>query len=906
MLTLAAPAARAATTGTVSGQVTNSVGTPLEGALVEIVDAAGGDDYYDEAETDGTGHFTFSGLPAGGYKIYVEGTGPNVGTYYPSTTSFASAGTITVTGGATTTANVTMVKASGITGKATKAAGGVAAGATVEVLMPYAGSWYGVDEDETDVNGNYSFSRLPAGSYAIAVYLDGYQPEYYDGVHTLSAATPVVVAVGETKNNINFQLDVGGAISGTVKDRNGTPARGLGIRVSNEDGTVGYGQTNANGNYTVNGLPTGTYKVSTSDTDRYSRASVNATVTVPNTTANVNLVVTQLSVVTGTVRDHTGAKVPYGDLTIFQKVGTRFEYSDAYGEVDDGVYSVALPPGTYRIQATGYSEDEDYVDSPTFYGNVPSLDAATDIKVNSYEDTIGGKNIQLLQGATVAGTIDVPAGVDVDEDEGIRVDAVNASTGKVVAGTYSDGDYYEIGGLPAGSYKVQFAREGAISPLAGQYYNGVSESAGLAAATTVTLAKGQVRTNVNATMTQGAVLTGKVLHADGGAAPGCLVQVYTTDDHLTSRYAFTKADGTFSVEGLSSGDFDVAVHADAYNGDTEEEAIDNAWKCAGVANPGDGSVPDSGYYSDVSGTLSNTQKNLRTVAVGASGSTAMPVDLRFGTPAGTVQNLTVPTITGAPIVGNELIANPGTWDPADVDLSYVWRVGPYAVGGNEPTFTPSPSMAGLKVTVRVTASAEGLASKSVTSAATEPIADQAFVELENVTLPKITGTAKVGQVLTAGNGTWTPSGPDLAYTYQWLRNGSPISGATKQKYTAGAGDLGAQLRVKVTASKPGALNRSKTTAPTALVKAGTLAVKGGSVSGKTKVGKKLRATPPSCTPGAKVSYRWLRNGSPISGATKSAYKVKKADKGKKISVRITLARAGYTTVVKTIKAGKVK
>ena len=74
----------------------------------------------------------------------------------------------------------------------------------------------------------------------------------------------------------------------------------------------------------------------------------------------------------------------------------------------------------------------------------------------------------------------------------------------------------------------------------------------------------------------------------------------------------------------------------------------------------------------------------------------------------------------------------------------------------------------------------------------------------NVTVPAISGTARVGQRISASTGTWT-SATASTYTYQWSRcnsNGtscSSVSGATGQTYGVGAADLGLSIRVVVTA-----------------------------------------------------------------------------------------------------------
>ncbi len=53
------------------------------------------------------------------------------------------------------------------------------------------------------------------------------------------------------------------------------------------------------------------------------------------------------------------------------------------------------------------------------------------------------------------------------------------------------------------------------------------------------------------------------------------------------------------------------------------------------------------------------------------------------------------------------------------------------------------------------------------------------------------------------------------------------------------------------------------------------------------------------------SYQWLRNGSAISGATAYKYKLKSADRGKKISLKITYRHYGFPTGSTTSKAYRI-
>lgn len=68
-----------------------------------------------------------------------------------------------------------------------------------------------------------------------------------------------------------------------------------------------------------------------------------------------------------------------------------------------------------------------------------------------------------------------------------------------------------------------------------------------------------------------------------------------------------------------------------------------------------------------------------------------------------------------------------------------------------------------------------------------------------VTFPKIDGDPSVGSVITVTTGTYTAD-PAATLTYQWLRNGSPIAGATGTTYTTVLADANTQIDVRETAT----------------------------------------------------------------------------------------------------------
>ena len=85
----------------------------------------------------------------------------------------------------------------------------------------------------------------------------------------------------------------------------------------------------------------------------------------------------------------------------------------------------------------------------------------------------------------------------------------------------------------------------------------------------------------------------------------------------------------------------------------------------------------------------------------------------------------------------------------------------------------------------------------------------------NSVLPAITGTKTVGQTLTCSTGTWSKS---PSYTYQWLRDGQPVAGATASTRVLAAGDAGKLMSCRVTAKKSG-ITRSATSAQTTAIAA---------------------------------------------------------------------------------------
>ncbi|KRB73017.1 hypothetical protein ASE01_19765 [Nocardioides sp. Root190] len=165
-------------------------------------------------------------------------------------------------------------------------------------------------------------------------------------------------------------------------------------------------------------------------------------------------------------------------------------------------------------------------------------------------------------------------------------------------------------------------------------------------------------------------------------------------------------------------------------------------------------------------------------------------------------NDSLPVITGTPKVGVELSATAGEWTPDPTTTAYQWSVGGVeVVGATTDKYTPVVGDIGKTVTVEVSVTKDGYADGSAVSAATAAVVAADLDVIANVAAPEVTGTARVGRVLTATAGTWNPAA--VTTTWQWLADNVEIAGATASTYTLTANEVGKVITVEVTASAAG-------------------------------------------------------------------------------------------------------
>jgi hypothetical protein len=196
----------------------------------------------------------------------------------------------------------------------------------------------------TDSSGHYSISEgLKAGTYNVSVMAIGYLE------NTTSA---VQVSVGHTTSNINFVLQLSGAVSGTATDAvDGTPLGGIMVvAFENGGGTHRWAAaTGSDGKYFLaTDLATGSYNVSVFFPEGHISKSSTQAVTAGLETKNVNFALARSGIISGRITTPGGAPLRNVTVTAFSSGYYGFATTNATGYYR---MTSGLGTGTYTVMA---------------------------------------------------------------------------------------------------------------------------------------------------------------------------------------------------------------------------------------------------------------------------------------------------------------------------------------------------------------------------------------------------------------------------------------------------------------------------------------------------------------------------------------------------------------------------
>ena len=254
----------------IAGKVTSAASKSALSGIEVCAQATAGGASGVCATTNASGEYTLVGLATGNYKVEFSAAYDGGGNYlaqdYDGKESFSEASPVAAVEGATTSGiNAAMVAGGQITGKVTDAVSKEALDDVYVCLEPPGTTFFG-DCTDTNVHGEYTFAGLVTGEYKVEfeAFRGGYSTQYYDNRGGASEAEPVSVTEGETKSGIDAALVVGGQISGTVTAA-ATKSGISGIQAcASSTGAEVFtrcADSGPDGEYTIDGLATGNYKV---------------------------------------------------------------------------------------------------------------------------------------------------------------------------------------------------------------------------------------------------------------------------------------------------------------------------------------------------------------------------------------------------------------------------------------------------------------------------------------------------------------------------------------------------------------------------------------------------------------------------------------------------------------------
>ena len=264
---------------------------------------------------------------------------------------------------------------------------------------------------------------------------------------------------------------------------------------------------------------------------------------------------------------------------------------------------------------------------------------------------------------------------------------------------------------------------------------------------------------------------------------------------------------------------------------------------------------------------------------------------------------TAPALFGTAREGSRLAASKGDWSGSPTGYAYQWQrcnPGCTAISGAlGQTYVLGSGDVGATVKVTVTAT-NGTGSASADSPGSATIAAAPAGAPRNSDAPAISGSERQGKALSASTGSWSGSGNTYAYT--WLRCGpsgggcSALSGATKASYILTKDDVGATLRVDVTATNASGSNSAFSIASDQ-VAVGNAPVNRSqpSISGTPMDNHEVEAEPGTWSGDGPISFRYQwqrcnpqgRDCKALDGFTGKRYEVRSSDQDHTLRVLVT-------------------
>ncbi len=335
----------------------------------------------------------------------------------------------------------------------------------------YDAAGFFVRSGSTGPLGLYSIGGLGAGDYFLTTNGFGFVSELYDDIAcdtaygsscVITDGTPITVPASGTVSGIDFALQLGGSISGRIRQSNG---QGVACQAEVYDSSGAFvcaSSTDSSGFYNVSGLAPGDFFVRT-DCSLFSdelfddlpcEPSCDVTtgdsiaVSASLTTANIDFVLEARGTLSGTLTSESSGKpLIFTSVRIFDEAGdlVRVSSTDSLGRYEEG-----LLEGDYFV-LTSTSFFSGYVDE--LYDDIPCESDCEVTKGDLVTVSLGqateGINFALGQKGRISGSVLDAHGSSIGSSGFVQV---WSDEGDFVDNTGSFGSSYTTDFLDAGTY----------------------------------------------------------------------------------------------------------------------------------------------------------------------------------------------------------------------------------------------------------------------------------------------------------------------------------------------------------------------------------------------------------------------------------------------------------------------
>ncbi|AGL16925.1 collagen binding domain-containing protein [Actinoplanes sp. N902-109] len=443
----ASPASAQTRTGSLTGVVRDTRGTPVGGATIVVYPADLSGAEAGRTTTGARGEFTVPALQPGSYQILIDRDGWSE--WAPGQrTDPATATAYRVRAGHTTVAPSVVTAPGLIAGRVTTAQGRPAAGIAVAVLdRTTAAQW----DTTTVANGSYAIS-LPPGSAYLVTFTNGYLTQYSPRTLAWDQARVYTVTAGRA-TRIDERLLAPAMLTGRLTDQSGRPVADARVSVSIlATASSAETTTAADGTYRLATMPPGDVVVGFQAPDGRRQWAYGK-----RAGSQANRISLALGTVT-TVDDTLLPAIPPGSLAGVVTTATGEPaagiavavHDPAAGQWDtvtaaDGSWSVTLPPGTGYYLSFTNGELTQYAPR--------TLDPAQAVRYEVSAGAVTRVDEQLLAPAVLTGRLTEATGTPVGGAQ-VAVDLL-ATAGVAETTTAPDGTY-RLGAMPAGAVVIGF------------------------------------------------------------------------------------------------------------------------------------------------------------------------------------------------------------------------------------------------------------------------------------------------------------------------------------------------------------------------------------------------------------------------------------------------------------------